>query len=291
MSPSQTRTSDHQHLLHERNNGLRRIGFVLPDCYLRSLIFPLLGQYALNFRFENYHVHVDVEFGVHLYSLRPGVAHAIWQSLVDIATFIVCAGNNFNPRDNPTKPLPISIPEEALRDIELKYPIIALVLTCRDENVLCHRFETRSELNLMVSTMRHVANYYVSWVAEALKRSIRQGLSSHWNWGAAFGLDWLLFLLRVGPIAANPHWISLQPLIEEYDEDSIETSLAIVIRPTATLVFQDTLVRSTIGHASPDEMTELTAAMGAFGLFERDNIFVEPLPEYSVIDTTSYLTI
>ncbi|KAF8872746.1 hypothetical protein CPB84DRAFT_1854307 [Gymnopilus junonius] len=271
------------HLLWASQNGLSQFDCAVPDSFLCTLFYPLLGTYALNHHMTEAAILVCVEFGIHYYSLHPGVAHSLFQSLVDIATIITTAANNFTPFLRDTRPLPLTIPMVALQDVELRYPIIALALTCRDQDILCRPFATRSEVHHLVRVVRHIVNYYVGWIAEGIKHSIRQGSSSLWNWSAYWGVPWEEFIMRTGRYQNNAKFLRIHGLFKQYKEDFIENSLAAIVRPTASDLYRQACFRSSIGQAYPGELDSLTAAMAACGLTDRQDYRDNSTNEYPYI--------
>jgi hypothetical protein len=97
------------------------------------------------------------------------------------------------------------------------------------------------------------------------------------NWGALFGISWKTFLIRVGPIAENRDFIRLEALFQEYNEEFIETLLAVIIHPTAAKVFENARYRTTIERAYPHKITALTKAMAACRILDGTQ---ERLPGY-----------
>jgi len=113
----------------------------------------------------------------------------------------------------------------------------------------------------MISVMQHIINYYIGWIAKAIKQSIILGPASDWNWGAFWGITWPEFLDHIYSTFPQSHlelWHNTTGLIEPYDRDDIESSLAVIVNPTAAYLVNALLGRT--GALPNSEETNPTAA-------------------------------
>lgn len=238
-------------VLYQPHNGFRRL-----EQFIADPILKVLYGGTLNTRIQSYQISpLDVQTtindgGVH-YSLDPKVANSLWLSIVKIAQNINTAGNDYNPW-TASDPLPLTIPATALHAIDMEAPLISVVLTNSDLNPLSKSFTSRDDLITQVHVYQHVANYYTSWIAEAIRRSLALGDLSPWNWGAYFGMKWDEFRARATRDEETLAALACAPgLIEGYDMKEIEKSMSLFITPKIGIYLIGKCTHRARPHSTP----------------------------------------
>jgi hypothetical protein len=218
-------------IFYQPHNGFRRLEQFIADPVLKVLYSGTLNTRIQSYQISPLDIQTTIDDGGIHYSLDSKIANSIWLSIVKIAQNINTAGNDYNPW-TASKPLPLTIPADSLRAIDMEAPLISVVLTHSDLNPLSKRFVSKDDLISQVNVYQHVANYYTSWMAEAIRRSLALGNLSPWNWGAYFGITWKEFLARATRDEETLAALACAPgLIEEYDMEGIEKSMSFFITP------------------------------------------------------------
>ena len=174
-------------------------------------------------------------YGSTMYHMNRELANAMWFELIHRARIILCAANNFNPfsSDNTSQPLPTTIRLEALQQLGISWPVVALTYIYPHRNPLLDK-APKETLFALFRTIQRAARWYSEWIFNAIQRSLALGPWSLWNWGAYYGYDWAEFFLNAGPghPTANSllsHSTSITPLpISPPSHD------ALVMHPTAS---------------------------------------------------------
>lgn len=130
--------------------------------------------------------------------VRPALVSSYLRLLRVLSSIILCAANNYMPAcDNIDydNNIPISIPRHCLAQLGLPFPCIVLFQNPAG-TFQNRRFLTPAALVAHVNDIHRVCQYFLFWIADAMRTSIEHGMASTWNWGAPIGLPWPQFLER-----------------------------------------------------------------------------------------------
>lgn len=223
------------------NASLRELEVLLADPFLRTLFQGAIGSFVLDYKPSQLDVVTHLRYGVTTYSLDPLIADALYLALKKIGQIIHCAGNDFNPFTT-LQPLPLSIPPSRLTEANLSTPLISLVLAFPGANPLLAECNSVNEVFHHVTVVRHIANYYVRWMARGIQTSIEQGVNAKWNWGIYWGMSWEDFMAQLGMPVTTSFLGELPSGVLEYDDLLVNNSLALILHPTisrAALIMKD----------------------------------------------------
>lgn len=213
------------------NPAFRAVESVLADPFLRALFQGAIGSLILDYRPSRLDIVPHLRSGVTTYLLDPQVAHSLWLSIRKIAQIINCAGNDYNPFTT-IQPLLISIPPARLRAADLVSPLISLSLAFPFVNPLLVECDSVDDVYNRVTMVRHIANYYVRWMACGILKSVEQGLGAAWNWGSYWGMTWEDFLGRLGVHGPTKPLGELPNGVVDYNGAAVNNSLALILHPT-----------------------------------------------------------
>ena len=237
------------------SNALVRSHNFTRDVFARTLCDDLILSYTpcvLDF--------VPVlAYGSTTYHMNRELANAIWFELIHRARVILCAANNFNPfsSDNTSRPLPTTIRLEALQQLGVSWPVVALTYIYPHRNPLLDE-APKETLFALFRTIQHAARWYSKWIFNAIQQSLALGPQSLWNWGAYYGYDWAEFFLNAGPghPTANSllsHSTSMTPFpVSPPSRD------ALVMHPTASSPARVQLVTDAHTVFSRDDVVDPT---------------------------------
>ncbi|KAJ6589785.1 hypothetical protein B0H10DRAFT_1961250 [Mycena sp. CBHHK59/15] len=100
------------------------------------------------------------------------------------------------------RPPPISLPIEALREINSPMPGISLACSYAlpsGDDLNTRAFATISEAVEYLTNLEQVTVWFSHWMVDAMQSTIVNGLNSNWNWGAPIGMPKSEFFRRVAP--------------------------------------------------------------------------------------------
>lgn len=258
------------------NVAFRGLEETLADPFLRALFQGAIGNLVLDYKPSPLDVVPHLRSGVTTYSLDPQVANSLWVSIRKIAQIIHCAGNNYNPFTT-RQPLPITIPPARLRAIQLSSPLISMALAFPFNNPLLIECDTIDDILNRVIIIRHIANYYVRWMARGIKTSVEQGVGAAWNWGCYWGMTWSDFLDRLGvPVPIKPLG-GLPEGVLDYDGAAIDNSLTLILHPSlssAAITIRERANAIVAGDIPTEPLTDVITSFEHFflaNMFLNDN--------------------
>lgn len=115
--------------------------------------------------------------------------HVIGSALSNLADFIHCASNDFNPWLGGGRPdLPAFMDESGLEEGGFRIPGISLFRGYSLDLLRQRRFASREEAVDFIHLAKHVYNYYLHWIADGIRHFLEFGFHSHWNWGAGMAM-------------------------------------------------------------------------------------------------------
>jgi hypothetical protein len=208
-------------------DSLRNLETVLADPLLKALFRGALSGSVVGYRPRIGDVLPEFRHGQFGYRLNETIANEFWLDLQRIAQIIHCAASNYNPFI-ATQPLSADIPYAALDEISLSMPAISLTLVY-DLNPLFDLLESRERVVERVQILKTIGFYFINWVAEAVRRSVKKGETSLWNWGAFWGMSREEFVARAKKGYSNGGFKELMEEVE-FKKDEFDYPLASLIK-------------------------------------------------------------
>jgi len=213
--------------------SINRLPAIIGDPYLGTLLRRFLYVPALQIEARDpSNFYPTLKDGYIQHFIRDDVMHTLWFSLRRLARYIIHSGNNLDPHNTPPNyPIPRSVPREALVDVRMRLPSILLII--RHDTPPSYPFGTTEEAIEYIALVQHCTNYTVSWILEAIKRSLAIGLPCQWNWGAHFSLSWESFIQAAArhPLFLSHTWQRSPALVLEYDPECVDDMLTLIITP------------------------------------------------------------
>lgn len=200
------------------------------------LVLRQLNSLGLNHTFSISDTQPFVTYGVHSFGLTDIVAHGMWGTASLVARFIHCGAHGIDLTSRMAQFIPISIPIDTLRDVNLPMPNISLVLSYPENPFLRRRFQSRLAAIQAAELFCTWIDYHVYWLAECFRRTILKGLVGLWNFAAVLGLTRATFLALV--YAAGPEPPIAEGQDRVYDDTfacfALDLEVARFIRPWFT---------------------------------------------------------
>jgi len=175
-------------------NSIANVETVVADPLIKSLIHATMMGPIFWYRPKHTDIVPDFRLGQFGYRLHDHIANDIWVDLQRLAFIIHCAANDHNPFINRS-PVSIDIPYAALDEISLEMPAISLCLVYQG-NPLHDLMESGERVIERAQVLKTIGFYFMNWMAEAIRRSIKKGTSSYWNFGAFWGMSKAEFMER-----------------------------------------------------------------------------------------------
>lgn len=167
-------------------NSLHNLETVLTDPLLKSLFCASISGPLVSYRPQYSDAIPEFHHGRFGYRLHEHIANDVWTDLQRLAYIIHCAANNYNPFASQL-PVSIDIPYAALDEISLEIPAVSLSLVYQN-NPLSELLESRDRVVERAQAIKAIGFYFINWIAEAVRRSIKRGESTNWNFGAFWGM-------------------------------------------------------------------------------------------------------
>lgn len=208
-------------------DSLHNLETVLADPLLKALFRGALSGSIVHYRPTYTDAHPEFKYGQFGYRLNETIADGIWTDLQRIAQIVHCAANDYNPF-TAVAPLPIDISYDALNEINLSIPAVSLTLVY-DVNPLLALVESRDKVIERVQILKTIGFYFINWMAEAVRRSVQQGRSSAWNFGAYWGMSKEEFVYRARKGYNGGDFDKLEIAVKK-DEETYDVLLASLIK-------------------------------------------------------------
>ncbi|KAJ7614214.1 hypothetical protein B0H17DRAFT_1220655 [Mycena rosella] len=179
------------------DNAFDALNSVLGDPTLRSFAQFSLGSQLLNHTPSGDDVLPVLDSGHWTYRVRPSICFHMEDAFDRIADFIHCAANDHNPYFAGGRPdIPTSIPTASLEELGTRIPGASL-FRMYHARMQDRRFPNIDSALEFIHTAKRVYNYYIHWIANAIRMSTEFGYHSSWNWGAPFGMSVTEFIHRI----------------------------------------------------------------------------------------------
>lgn len=213
----------------DHRNALNNLETVLADPLLKILFRGALSGPIANYNVNLADIFYDHQWGRRGFRLNQTIAEHFWEDLKRTAYIIHCAGNDYNPYTNP-HPISMDIPTAALDEISLSLPTVSLALVY-DLNPLLDIQPSKDDVITRVEILKAVGCYFINWLTEAARRSIKKGEDSLWNFEAFWGLSRKEFMAR-----ARKGYVG-----GEFDElrGTVEPNQRVLDHPLASLIKGD----------------------------------------------------
>ncbi|KAJ7891588.1 hypothetical protein B0H14DRAFT_2687753 [Mycena olivaceomarginata] len=183
----------------DSNDGLAAVYAVIGDPVARTLMRLILGPAAQQLPEPSANDLVPiVDYGVHRYRIQPVLAYQYRLIFDTLAAIILCAANDHNPYVNGAGPrIPMAIPLRALIEVDNRVPAVCLFRSYPHITFENREYDSITEGVDVLITLQKVRNYFLSQLADFVRRSIESGYFSAWNFGAPLGMSRVEFVRRV----------------------------------------------------------------------------------------------
>lgn len=180
------------------NNGWAAMDSVLLDPTLRSFTRLLLGsplQYHVPST-DDVLLHLDM--GQQFAVIRRNVCTMICDTFSRMADFLLCAANDHNPWFLGGRPdISSSIECSKLEELGLQLPGLVLFRSYSLEKLSQRHFPTIDSAIAYLDVAKSVYNYYLHWIANAIRLSVQYGYWTSWRWGAPLCMSHTEFTHRI----------------------------------------------------------------------------------------------
>ncbi|KAF8059029.1 hypothetical protein FPV67DRAFT_1675643 [Lyophyllum atratum] len=204
---------------------MRQIEAVIRDPFLKSLFRGAIASPLLDYQYNPLDIIPHLDHGATSYTLDPRVATSLWSLMTKMAQVVHCAAHDFDPYTSG-KELPITLPRDRLKSLQLSTPTLSYVLAFPHRNPLLDAFPSMEQLRFRLQLVQHIACSYLVWIGKGIERSVAQGMACSWNWGAYWGMQWEEFLERLEQPA------KYIPVVPVYDNKAVDDSLTMILHPS-----------------------------------------------------------
>ncbi|KAH9477279.1 hypothetical protein JR316_0009483 [Psilocybe cubensis] len=174
---------------------------VLRVPFLKAAFGGAIGYSSVDYAYNPIDVIPRLDQGVLSFELQEARAQTQWNTLKHLCTIITCAANDHNPFElSQANNIPLTVPAGKFESIQMDPLLLPQFLIQTKVNPLLRRFASREEVAHEVQIVNDTIKAYIEWIAMAMQTSLAQGVDSHWNWGAYFGLTWGAFMEYVSGI-------------------------------------------------------------------------------------------
>jgi hypothetical protein len=194
MTNEMQRTITDLSIRFDPRNSLHNLETVLADPLLRALYRGLLSGPLVYYRPSIHDVQPVLKHGTVGYMLNQNIADSFWTDIQRIAQIIHCSANDVDPFSGNGE-IPMDIPNDALTEISLEMPAISLAMVY-NMTPFADPLSSRELVVECVQILKAVGFYFVNWMAEAVRRSVKKGMGSLWNFGAFYGMPRQEFIAR-----------------------------------------------------------------------------------------------